>query len=423
MWDREVRKMFGKRYRFTARILALALAVIFLTGCTAEDISNIISSTVDEIVDSTVDELISNIPSDPGSAGPGDEHWGTTPTSSPSGNYGGSAGPGDEHWGTTDTDDDNITGLGDLIGNMFGIDTTEDPDYPTIELPKPQAGVTVPTLEEDMKGDTYGLLYPKPREAYVGRQYYYHITDEKSFVTAVHDGLSRGIRGIVLQYDEHDYNYWLDHFDSIVNRSEFGGFAKAGYMLEPEENKTLGIYPVFNDAWEAITYYRYREPEPGENAMKVLRAAHELAEEAMKACPGDEYGILLYVNNKICNLATYSDPIPKGIGVPERDATGVFLKGSAVCAGYAVAYRLVLEVLGIESTMIVNNKEAEDPAYHIWNYVHYNGEWRHVDVTWNDSPSDTARNHYFLLTDEELESKTAGSSDAFAHEWVPLYVY
>ena len=82
-----------------------------------------------------------------------------------------------------------------------------------------------------------------------------------------------------------------------------------------------------------------------------------------------------------------------------------------------------MEILGIENTVIVNNKEAEDPAFHIWNYVKYNGGWYHVDVTWNDSDVDSLRNDYFMLTDEQLKEKTAGSSDAFAHEWVPLIVY
>ena len=122
-------------------------------------------------------------------------------------------------------------------------------------------------------------------------------------------------------------------------------------------------------------------------------------------------------------MTAYADPIPKGIGVPERDATGVLLNGRAVCTGYATTFRLVMEILGIENTVIVNNKEADDPAFHIWNYVKYRGKWYHVDVTWNDSETDSFRNRYFMLTDDELEEKTAGDSDEFAHEWVPLYTY
>ena len=421
--------MFGKRFSRAARFLTLMMTAIMLAGCTAEDIEDIINGAVDEIVDGTVDEIMNGAgstgtgPGDEhwgnsgyassGNTGAGDEHWGTSGSNGNTGNSG-TSGPGDEHWGTGSSNGSTgNTGTGS--GSYTGSDAS-------IELPPPQPGVTVPTLEEDLAGDTYGLLYPKPRESYVGRAYF-DVTDEKSFVTVVHEGMYRGIRGIVIKYSSGDYNYWQQLFDKLVNRSEFGGFVRDSFLVTPEENNTMGIYPQFSEAWQAITYYRYKEPEIDDDAMAVLKAAHELAEDAMKACPGDERGILLYVNNKICNLTKYADPIPHGLGVPERDATGVFLKGSSVCAGYAVTYRLVLEILGIENCVIVNNKEADDPAYHIWNYVKLDGKWYHVDVTWNDSPSDTARNDYFLLTDEELKKMTEGSSQAFAHEWIPLYTY
>lgn len=353
--------MTGKRKKYFAFAMVIILTASFFEGCTMNDVLDVIGETANETIGNVLD-----------------------------------------------------SGLGGL--NQTSSST------PGISLPKPQSGVSVPTLEEDMAGSTYGLLHQKPREAYVGRNYY-RISNEEDFVKAVHDGLYRGIKGIVLQYDFGNYDYWNDMFNKIVNRSEFGGFVKAGYLVEPEGDGVIGIYPVFNVAWEALNYYRYREPEAGEEAMKVLREAHKLAEDAMKACPGDEYGLMLYVNNKICNITKYADPIPKGIGVPERDATGVFVKGSAVCTGYATAYRLVMEILGIENAVIVNNKEAEDPAYHIWNYVKYNGNWYHVDVTWNDSEVDSLRNDYFMLTDEELRKKTASSSDAYAHDWVPLIVF
>jgi hypothetical protein len=426
----EVKYMRNNGVRSITKILAIVMAVIMLAGCTAEDIEDIINSAVDEIVDGTVDEIMNGTGST--GEGPGDEHWGNSGYAS-SGNTGagdehwgnsgysssGNTGPGDEHWGTPTNSPAGNTGTGSSTGN---VSTGSSDSNPSIELPPPQPGVTVPTLEEDLAGDTYGLLYPKPREEYVGRAYF-DVTDEKSFVTVVHEGMYRGIRGIVIKYSTGDYNYWQQLFDRIVNRSEFGGFVKDSFLVTPEENNTMGIYPVFSEAWSALTYYRYKEPEIGDETMKLLKAAHELAEDAMKACPGDERGMLLYINNKICNLTKYADPIPKGLGVPERDATGVFFKGSSVCAGYAVTYRLVLEILGIENCVIVNNKEADDPAFHIWKYVKLDGNWYHVDVTWNDSPSDTARNDYFLLTDEELKKKTEGSSQAYAHEWIPLYTY
>lgn len=296
--------------------------------------------------------------------------------------------------------------IDDIIDNGFhgnGGNYTFDPN------------VNVKTLQEDLDGDTYGLLYPKQREAYVGREYY-HIENETDFIRSIHDGLSRGIRGIVLQYDSHDYKYWTDLLEKNKNCSEFGGFQNAGIVTDYSVKGEFGVYPSFNEAWQAITYYRYKEPEIGESTMKILEAAHKLAEDAIKVSPDDEVGMLSYINEQICLMTKYSDPIPSGLDVPQRDATGVFLNGDAVCAGYAAAFSLVLNILGIENRTLNNDEKPENANAHIWNYVKVNGSWYHIDATWNDNASDNVSymHDYFMLTDEELKKK----DDSTAHKWM-----
>lgn len=277
------------------------------------------------------------------------------------------------------------------------------------------SNIQVKTLQEELAGDTYGLLYPKQREAYVGRQYY-PISSEDDLIRAVNDGLSKGIRGIVLQYDTHDYKYWEGILEKNKNRSEFGGYMNAGMMTDYSVKGELGVYPSFNEAWQAITYYRYKEPEISESTMKLLEDAHKLAEDAIKISPNDEEGMLSYINERICQMTKYSDPIPSGLGVPQRDATGVFFKGDAVCAGYATAFRLVLEILGIENITLNNDEKPDSANAHIWNYVKVNGHWYHIDATWNDNASDdtTYMHEYFMLTDEELAKKDSST----AHKWL-----
>ncbi|MBP5330976.1 MAG: hypothetical protein J6Y89_03910 [Lachnospiraceae bacterium] len=296
--------------------------------------------------------------------------------------------------------------IDDLIDN--GLQGNGDVINPDIE---------VKTLQEELDGDTYGLLYPKQREAFVGRNYY-KITGERDLILAVKDGLSRGIPGIVLQYDTQDYKYWQDIFEKNKNRSEFGGYSKAGFFVDYSEKGELGIYPSFNETWQAITYYRYKEPEIGESTMKILEAAHKLAENAIKTHPDDEVGILSYVNEQICKMTVYADPIPKGLDVPERDAKGVFINGRAVCAGYAAAMELVLNILGIESYTLNNDERPEEAAAHIWNRVKVGDKWYHIDATWNDNSSDNVQymHDYFMLTDSELAAKDSST----AHQWLPL---
>lgn len=279
------------------------------------------------------------------------------------------------------------------------------------------SNVQVKTLQEELAGDTYGLLYPVKREAYVGRQYY-HVSSEEDLIRAVSDGLSKGIRGIVLQYDSHDYKYWENILEKNKNRSEFGGYLNAGMVTDYSVKGELGVYPSFNIAWQALTYYRYKEPEIDENAMKLLEAAHKLAEDAIKASPDDERGMLSYINERICKMTKYSDPIPSGLDVPQRDATGVFFNGDAVCAGYATAFKLVLNILGIENCTLNNDEKPENANAHIWNYVKVGGSWYHIDATWNDNASDNTEymHEYFMLTDDELAKKDTST----AHKWMPL---
>lgn len=275
--------------------------------------------------------------------------------------------------------------------------------------------IKVKTLQEEFAGDTYGLLYPKQREKYIGRQYY-HVSSEEDLIRAVSDGLGKCIRGIVLQFDTHDYKYWENLLEKNKNRSEFGGYLNAGLVTDYSVKGELGVYPSYNEAWQAIAYYRYKEPEIGDNTMKILEAAHKLAEEAIKVSPDDEKGMLSYINEKICKMTKYSDPIPSGLNVPQRDATGVFFNGDAVCAGYAAAFELVLNILGIENCTLNNDEKPENANAHIWNYVKINDIWYHIDVTWNDNNSDdTSYMHeYFMLTDEELTKKDT----SMAHKWV-----
>lgn len=78
-------------------------------------------------------------------------------------------------------------------------------------------------------------------------------------------------------------------------------------------------------------------------------------------------------------------------------AAGVFLKGKAVCEGYAKAFKMVCDGLGIESVIIPgqanNGKKTEN---HMWNYIKMDdGKWYAVDITWNDQQN--VKNEVFLV--------------------------
>ena len=63
--------------------------------------------------------------------------------------------------------------------------------------------------------------------------------------------------------------------------------------------------------------------------------------------------------------------------------------------------QLFLEKLNIESYKVMSEK-------HVWNAVFYNGEWLHLDLTWDDPVTNTGQqlliHDYFLINTNKLES-------------------
>ncbi len=95
-------------------------------------------------------------------------------------------------------------------------------------------------------------------------------------------------------------------------------------------------------------------------------------------------------------------------------AYGALIENIAVCDGYAKAYAAILEKLGISSKIV-----ASDSMNHAWNLVSVDGNWYHVDATWDDPAWDSigrAKHSYFMLSD------TAISDANHEHEgWVSEY--
>ena len=90
-----------------------------------------------------------------------------------------------------------------------------------------------------------------------------------------------------------------------------------------------------------------------------------------------------------------------------RTVYSVLVRHLAVCEGYTMAYRYLLQKAGIRSEEIISNKMK-----HCWNYVQISDNWYHVDVTWDDPiyagknpATDPILRDHFLLSDEAILAK------------------
>lgn len=95
-------------------------------------------------------------------------------------------------------------------------------------------------------------------------------------------------------------------------------------------------------------------------------------------------------------------------------AYDILVMGNGVCQGYAQAYGYLLNHLGIETIMVTS-----EAMVHAWNLVKIDGEWYHVDVTWDDPLPDAVGrvNHaYFMLSDEAIATENQTRLSAH-HSW------
>lgn len=93
----------------------------------------------------------------------------------------------------------------------------------------------------------------------------------------------------------------------------------------------------------------------------------------------------------------------KEIGSIGHYAGGPLGLGFGVCEGYTDALRLLCKLLKINNSYIVSN-----PMNHQWVYVQLDGEWYHIDTTWDDTQSTVAEetSHTFFVRNDSEFLKT-----------------
>lgn len=85
-----------------------------------------------------------------------------------------------------------------------------------------------------------------------------------------------------------------------------------------------------------------------------------------------------------------------------------------VCMAYALLFVKMMEELHIPCYYVVGKADGESDLGHAWNMVQLDGEWYHIDATWNDLGSKMKhheiRYRYFLRSDDFMKRD---------HHWNP----
>ena len=124
------------------------------------------------------------------------------------------------------------------------------------------------------------------------------------------------------------------------------------------------------------------------------------------------------IHDYVASVATYdsdaADAIAAGATDGElvqqsQEAYGILVAGTAVCNGYAQAFQAMAQAADVPTVIVTGEASSGvTTGAHAWNKVLVNGEWRVVDVTWDDADAWATQEIYLLVKpgDKSLDTRT-----------------
>ncbi|HOO05529.1 MAG TPA: transglutaminase domain-containing protein [Ruminococcus sp.] len=117
----------------------------------------------------------------------------------------------------------------------------------------------------------------------------------------------------------------------------------------------------------------------------------EAAVEDYSSVSGTRYEQLKEIHDRISLFTYYDDTSPYS-----NSAVGAIVEPGSVCEGYAKAFKLICDNMGIPCVVAVGNFDEDGLTGHMWNYVKMDdGKWYGMDVTWDDRDGRSGQDYYY----------------------------
>ncbi len=168
----------------------------------------------------------------------------------------------------------------------------------------------------------------------------------------------------------------------------------------------LASYKISTNSWgdrNTITIEAEYRESISETAF-VGRRASEILSSIIKEGMND-HEKLLAVHDWLVDNIVYDESLTY------YTAYDALTRGVTVCQGYSLLTYRLLNDAGIE-TIITEGEVNTGP--HSWNMVKLDGQWYHLDVTWDDpvGGDGSISYNYYLVTDDQLRKD---------HTWTMIY--
>lgn len=176
-----------------------------------------------------------------------------------------------------------------------------------------------------------------------------------------------------------------------------------------KENPDILYYNGFTYTSNGLITFKYRkDAATNEKHLFLLEEKIESIVEEIITASMNDYQKELAIHDYLLENCQYDI---KGyengqIKSESFNAYGALYQGVAVCEGYAEAAALLLNRSGVETIVITGKSRGEG---HAWNIVKIDGDYYHLDVTWNDpvqqdESSEIKYYDYFNLSDIDISN-------------------
>lgn len=137
--------------------------------------------------------------------------------------------------------------------------------------------------------------------------------------------------------------------------------------------------------------------QAGKKAHQVIR---EIIRPGMSALD-KEVAVYQYIlNNTEYDYQYYNDSIPTA--EDPAGIYGVLINGYAVCDGYALAMKVLGQLAGLDCLYIAGTVLDEG---HAWNMIGLEGEYYHLDATWDDGGQNVPTDYkFFNVSSSDMEN-------------------
>lgn len=186
---------------------------------------------------------------------------------------------------------------------------------------------------------------------------------------------------------ESDKNSVEAIFSIAVNAFEYDNpdvfYLDSSKLVLYYERDTLGNYNIYlkhNNQFENYLIDGFSsKKEIEEEEIKIEDIANQIKNETESLSTQQK---ILYIHDWLVDNIKYDETVSK---INRSNIYGTFVEREVTCAGYAKAFKYVMDKLNFECIIVQGTATSEEKTEnHAWNYIKIDNKWYGIDCTWDD---------------------------------------